>query len=189
MEDERYIAAHVAAFSADRGRVLISNRSTGRPDLLSDQLFGILKRADSFDSIDSHIRKLFAAGWEDDGSGFIESAFRELISRGHLISESGFRVSVMGKSMEQEAPPPVTSIGVPTRDRVPQLQRCLESWIKNNEKYDRHPAYVVLDGSQDENQLKIQEMLARFAARENDIIRRKERKGAFHRRAGPCGTR
>jgi hypothetical protein len=164
MEDERYLAAHVAAYPADRGNILVFNQNTGRPELLSDQLFGILRRADRFDSLAGHVRRIFASGWEDDGSGFVESAFRELVARGLLISESAFRASLL-KDGGQEAPPPVSSIGVPTRDRVPQLQRCLGSWIQNNEKYDRHPSYIILDGSRDENQLKIQEMLAPFAAK------------------------
>ncbi len=165
MADERYIAAHVEAHPADRGRVLVSNRSTGRPDVLSDQLFGILRRADRFDSLAGHAKRIFASGWEDDGTGFVEAAFRELAARGLLVSESAFRASVLEKAVSQEAPPPVSSVSVPTRDRVPQLQRCLGSWIQNNEKYDRHPSYIILDGSRDENQLKIRDMLKPFAAK------------------------
>ena len=66
MADERYIAAHVTAYPADKGNVLISNRSTGRSGLLSEQLFGVLRQADRFDTLAGHARRLLAAGWEDD---------------------------------------------------------------------------------------------------------------------------
>ena len=71
MGDERYIAAHVTAYPAAKGYVLISNRSTGRSGLLSEQLFGVLRQADRFDTVAGHAGRLLAAGWEDDGSGFI----------------------------------------------------------------------------------------------------------------------
>jgi hypothetical protein len=164
MEDERYIAAHVAAYPADTGNVLAFNRSTDRPEALSDQLFGILRRADRFDTIDGHIGRLFASGWEDDGSGFIESAFRELVSRGLLVSESTFRTSLLRAADGPQTPPPITAVGLPTRDRIPQVQRCLKSWIENNQRFDRHPSYFVFDDSRDDIHGELEKALAPLAA-------------------------
>jgi hypothetical protein len=62
MVDEQYITAHATAYPAEKGHILISNRNTGRPDLLSEQLFGILIQADRFDTIAGHTRRLFASG-------------------------------------------------------------------------------------------------------------------------------
>ncbi|MGD0724596.1 MAG: hypothetical protein ABSB63_03450 [Spirochaetia bacterium] len=166
MVDEQYIAAHVTAYPADKGHVLISNRNTGRPDLLSEQLFGILRQADRFDTIAGHTKRLFAAGWEDDGSGFIESAFRELITHGLLVPKSVFRSSLFEKTSEQGPPPPITSLIVTTRDRIPQLRRCLASYIERNDTFDRRPEYIVLDDSrQREQAVKMAEILIPLAAR------------------------
>ena len=49
---------------------------------------GLVRRADHFDTITGHVKKILAAGWEDDGSGFVESSFRGLIARGLMISKS-----------------------------------------------------------------------------------------------------
>jgi len=163
MENERYVAAEVAAYPADRGHVLIYSRSAGRAELLSDQLFGILRRADRFDTIGGHIRRLFDSGWEDDGSGFVKSAFQELVKRGLLVSESLFRASLSSKTAAKEAPPSITSVGIPTRDRLPQVQRCLKSWIENNKRFDRRPSYFVVDDSRKNNNGALEKVLASFA--------------------------
>ena len=165
MVDERYIAAHFAAYPADKGRVLVSNRSTGRTDLLSEQLFGILREGDRFATVADHTKKLFAAGWENDGSGFMQSAFQELVARGLLVSKSSFMASLLGKANTREEPPRVSSVIIPTRDRIPQLQRCLGSWIASNQKHDRHPEYIILDDSRRKHQdTNLREILAPFTA-------------------------
>ena len=165
MVDEQYIAAYLAAYPAHQGRVLVSNRSTGRPDLLSEQLFGILRQADRFATIAGHMKKLFTAGWEDDGSGFIQSAFQELIARRLLVPKGSFQASLLEKADSREAPPRVSSVIIPTRNRIPQLQRCLGSWIASNQKHDRHPEYIVLDDSRRKNQdANLQEILTPFTA-------------------------
>ena len=165
MADEQYMAAHVIAYPADKGRVLISNRSTGRSGLLSEQVFGVLRQADRFDTLAGHARRLLAAGWEDDGSGFIESAYRELLSQGLLISARAFHSSLFEKTGEQAAPPPISSLIVTTRDRTTPLQQCLASYIENNEKHGRRPEYIALDDSRNKDQgAKLKAALAPLAA-------------------------
>jgi hypothetical protein len=152
MADDQYIAAHVTAYPAAKGHVLVSNRSTSRSGVLSDQLFGILRQVDRFDTIAGHEKRLLALGWEDDGSGFIESAFQELISQGLLVSTRAFHSALFEKTGELEAPPPISSLVVTTRDRITQLQQCLTSYIENNEKHGRRPDYIVLDDSHNKDQ-------------------------------------
>jgi hypothetical protein len=165
MADEQYIAAHVAAYPADKGRVLVSHRGTGRPDILRDQLFDILRHADRFDTLRGHEKRLFASGWEDDGSGFVKSALQELVSRGFLVSKSTFLASLHEETGTPVAPPRVTSVLIPTRDRLPQLQRCLASLIETSRRHDRHPDYVVVDDSRQKGQAEqLGEILAQFAA-------------------------
>ncbi len=165
MVDEQYIAANWAAYPADKGRVFVSNRSTGRPDLLSEQLFGILRQADHFTTIAGLAKKLLAAGWEDDGSGFIQSAFRELVSRKLLVPKGSFLASLVETADRQDAPPSVSAVVIPTRDRIPQLQRCLGSWIASNTTHERRPEYIILDDSRRKNQdTNLREILAPFTA-------------------------
>ncbi len=152
MVDEQYIAADVAAYPADRGTVLVSNQGTGRAEILDEQIFGILRQADQFDTLAGHLRKLSAAGWEDDGSGFIESAFQDLIARGLMLSKSAFLEGVLENAKGKETPPPVKSVAITTRDRLPQLQRCLGGFIQNNENHGRQVNYLVVDDSRMEKQ-------------------------------------
>ena len=165
MGDERYIAAHVTAYPAAKGYVLISNRSTGRSGLLSEQLFGVLRQADRFDTVAGHAGRLLAAGWEDDGSGFIESAYQELISQGLLMLERAFHSSLFEKTSGQAAPPSISSLIITTRDRITHVQQCLASYIENNEKHGRRPDYIVLDDSRSKDQgAKLRAALAPLAA-------------------------
>lgn len=150
--DEQYIAAHLALHPADRGRVFAVHRSTGRTDLLTEEEFGILRRADRFGTIAGHVRRIFDEGWEDDGSGSIESSFQGLIARGLMVSKSAFQASLRERTDIPETLRPVTSVMIPTRDRIPQLRRCLGSMIETNERHGRRPDYVVLDDSRENGQ-------------------------------------
>jgi hypothetical protein len=172
MAAEQYIAAYVAAYPADRGRVLVSHRRTGRSDILQHQLFDILRHADRFDSVPGHMKRLLTAGWEDDGSGFIESSFQGLIARGLMVSKSAFQASLFENTDISETPPPVSSVMIPTRDRIPQLRRCLGSLIETNEKHGRRPDYVVLDDSRENVQgARLDEMLRPLAVGGTRIFR------------------
>jgi hypothetical protein len=178
--DEQFISAHVSAYPADTGHVFVFNRNTGHSDVLQAQLFGILRQADHFDTIAGHERKLLSAGWEDDRSGFIESAHRELIARGLLVSKSAFQKCLNEKGGKVESPPPVTSIVIPTRDRISELQRCAGGFIENAQKYGRKVDFLVIDDSRSENQgAKVRPVLTPFAARARLSYAGKEEKLAF----------
>jgi len=43
--------------------------------------------------------------------------------------------------------PAITSVGVVTRNRLPELVACLESYIENCRRHDRNPEFVVTDDS------------------------------------------
>jgi hypothetical protein len=165
MSKEEFIAASITAHPADKGRVLVSSRGTGSSVILPQELFSILRQADRFDTIAGHTKRLLAAGWEDDGSGLISSAYQELIARGLMVPKSPFLTSLLKKGREPEAPPPVTSLVVTTRDRVPQLQRCLGGFIENNQKHGRNVDYLVIDDSRNQNQtVRIEGVLSPFVS-------------------------
>jgi len=152
MVDEQFIAASVAAYPADRGRVFVFNRGTGQSDVLEMPLFDILRLADRFNTLSGHVRRLLATGWEDDGSGFLESAYRELVDRGLLVPKSALHKCILDKGGGSPSPPPVTSLVIPTRDRIPQLQRCVGGFLENIEKQGHKMDYLVFDDSRKEGQ-------------------------------------
>src|SRR5262249_53767664 len=45
-------------------------------------------------------------------------------------------------------PPPVAVLGVPTRNRVRSLARCLGSYLENGRRHGRKTEYVVIDDSE-----------------------------------------
>ena len=69
-----------------------------------------------------------------------------------MVPKSAFLRGLLELGGEREAPPPITSVIVTTRDRIPQLQRCLCGFIENIEKHGRGVNYVVIDGSKSEPQ-------------------------------------
>jgi hypothetical protein len=165
MADEQFICVPLSAYPANEGHIFVINQNAGLSNVLEAPVFAILKQADHFDTIAGHARKLLAAGWEDDGSGFMASAYRELVSRGLLVPKSACDGCLSEKSGKSESPPPVTSLVIPTRERLPELQRCLSGFIENNEKHGHGVGYLVIDDSRSKGQgVKIRSMLALFAS-------------------------
>jgi hypothetical protein len=69
-----------------------------------------------------------------------------------MISKSAFMKRLLEEGGQREAPPPVTALAVTTRDRIPQLQRCLAGFIEASEKHGRRMDYLVVDDSRNEKQ-------------------------------------
>src|SRR5262249_36580515 len=72
----------------------------------------------------------------------------------HAMAQSGLltsRADLMGYFRPRVDPlspaRPIAVFGVPTRDRVQSLARCLRSYLEYDRHYGRTTEYVVIDGS------------------------------------------
>jgi hypothetical protein len=69
-------------------------------------------------------------------------------------------------------PERIDVVGIITRDRVPGMVACLESYVQNCRRFGRHPEFVVLDDSRDANvQAEARWALERMAWQTNAAIR------------------
>lgn len=77
-----------------------------------------------------------------DGGAELPTDARLLISE-HELLERCRKVKACA-----EPPPPITTVGVVTRDRPESLQRCLQSYMENVNAYGRTSSFVVMDDSE-----------------------------------------
>jgi hypothetical protein len=95
-----------------------------------------------FATLDQHAAAIAAQG------GGSRAAVREdlagLVQAG-LLAPAGALVTRLGRTDPEPAPPPVATLGIPTKERVPELCAALESYIANARAHGRTLAYVVGD--------------------------------------------
>jgi len=70
-----------------------------------------------------------------------------LAAAGLLVSSADLEARARPRS--DAAPPPITTVGVPTRDRPDCLRRCLESHLEAARRRGRKVDWIVVDGSAD----------------------------------------
>jgi hypothetical protein len=75
----------------------------------------------------------------------INSHLADFARSGLLISESDFLAACRSTN---DAPLGITTVGVITRNRTENMDRCLRSYIENCKKYGRTDDFVVMDDSQ-----------------------------------------
>jgi hypothetical protein len=70
-----------------------------------------------------------------------------LVEGGFLLSAHRL-LSLCRRSTDPPAPP-ITTLGIPTRNRTQSLERCLRSYLDNAQRHDRRLACVIVDDSDD----------------------------------------
>jgi hypothetical protein len=145
--EQEYIAATTEFLPVgSRGELVRAYRSKGY-QLLPDSLAMILKVAGRFRTLTGHRKALLEAGWQDDGSGFMEAALRELVKRGLLYARQDFLKTIESSATRSETPPRIGSLGWITRDRPSLLKKSLESYIRNPYIREKQVDFQVFDGS------------------------------------------
>jgi hypothetical protein len=149
-DEEAYISSKCRLFPTGEDSFLAYNFLSHSCQVISRNLLNILRITDHFRTVEGHKKSLIEAGWQDDGSGYIENSITELAKRGLLVARTSF-LSHLHKPSSTDHPPPITSIVWPTRDRNQLLERGMKSYIENNRQYSRDTRFVVLDDSRSEN--------------------------------------
>lgn len=163
-DEEAYISSKCRLFPTGEDSFLAYNFLSHSCQVISRNLLNILRITDHFRTVGGHKKSLIEAGWQDDGSGYIEDSITELAKRGLLVTRTSF-LSHLHKTSSTDHPPRITSIVWPTRDRNQLLQRGMNSYIENNRQYSLDTRFVVLDDSRSENTSKnLQQLLASLRA-------------------------
>lgn len=91
---------------------------------------------------------------QENEIGPVRERLRSFVEEGWLTSEQELLDEVIAICQEQtreEEVSPITSVGIPTRNRPDCLKRALTSYIANFKKYGRSPRILVADNSEDED--------------------------------------
>lgn len=161
-------------------------RDTGAAGFYRADVLRVLANCRELRTIEEHVQQYLAG----TGSGPQAAALRrELIrlhAEGFLVGADALRSGPDSGS----ALPPISTIVVPTRDRVPLLRRMITGYAENCARYGRRARFVVADDSPDQaTQADCQAMLGQLALHIGADIRYAglERKSAFISRLARIG--
>ena len=160
---EEYIGVTETLLPGGGEEVWAADPASGRFQALPAVLAAILQHAGRFRTLAGHRQALLQAGWQYDGSGYLEGAFRGLIERGLLRAKSELLAAAAAAAPTEAAPPPITSVAWVTRDRRESLLRGVESFAANVREHNREAELAVYDDSADADERRLtREALARL---------------------------
>src|SRR5215831_7602585 len=113
----------------------------------------LLEQCRTFKTLDEHalqIGRIFARREGEAKAPTVDSIREHLASlanSGMLLSEK--RILAACSRGSYAAPPKIGSVGVITRNRTQNLERCLRSYLDNCRHYGRTNDFVVMDDSED----------------------------------------
>ena len=170
VDEEAFISTKCKFFTVGEDSFLAYNYLSRSCQIIPQYLLRILKFTDHFRTVEDHKKALLELGWQDDGSGYIDSSIMELAERGLLTSRKAL-LSHLQKQISGANPPPITSIIWPTRDRNNDLERGLQSYIDNNRRHSREVQYIILDDSRSEDtSIDLQNILSSFGTTDIPIL-------------------
>lgn len=153
-DNERYCAIEVINLPAGDGRSFVYSVSDRSAQFLAADMAVLLKKCRTFRTLEAHaeiVATVLELSPNKIEGVYLKSAemqFSELIERGLLISERELYERCRQAEQSQSIPPPISKIGVVTRDRPDSLRRCLESYVENAQTYGREIDFVVADDSE-----------------------------------------
>jgi hypothetical protein len=115
--------------------------------LVGAERLRVLLSCQGFATLDQHAARIAAQG--GGAPAAIRAELAELARAGLLVSAAELLQRLAGEGPE-EAPARVAAMGIPTRDRVPELREALASYVDNALAHDRELEYVVADDATSE---------------------------------------
>jgi len=146
---EQYCAASTDVLPARGEESWIYNPARRQLMRVPEHLAGLLPHLSLFRSFEEHKTALRQAGWQEDGSGFLEVILRELVEKGLLRSRSSFLANLQSVGGSCDSPPGITSAGWVTCNRRALLQESLQGFSRSFLAAGRRIELKVFDDSQD----------------------------------------
>jgi hypothetical protein len=130
---------------------------TGAVRTMHAGAFGMLQGCRSFAPLEEHARRLCAEfKVPPDQSVRVGEQLAALAAAGLLVSHrqllDRLRQAAPDAQTATAGPTPITTLGIPTRNRLPTLQRCLASVVAGIRRGPESPAVVLVDDSGQEEQ-------------------------------------
>jgi hypothetical protein len=127
---------------AGSGVEVVYARSSRSAHLLGASLLRVLVACEGFATLDQHAARI-AAG-EGRPPREVRAELAELAREGLLLS-AGEAVQRATAGGADAGPTRIAVLGIPTRDRVPELRAALDSYVGNAVAHGRTPEYMVAD--------------------------------------------
>ena len=147
--DEQYCASSLDVLPARGEEAWVQDPARRQVLRLPEHLARLLPHLSSFRSLPEHRAALRQAGWQEDGSGFLDVVLRELVQKGLLRSRGSFLAGLQAAGGSLESPPGITSVGWVTCNRRSLLQESLQGFTRNFLAAGRQPELKVFDDSRD----------------------------------------
>ncbi len=143
---EEFRALGLHTFTLGEGRELVFAEPSGKSKLLSTMEVDLLVACTSFRTLEGHAREICrGAELPPDQVPPILFQLAQFARTGLLVTRRQVLDLVRGSGDAGPVPPPVSALGVVTRERPESLERCLESYIGNAKMHGRSCEFTVMD--------------------------------------------
>ncbi|RTL43705.1 MAG: hypothetical protein EKK48_08140 [Candidatus Melainabacteria bacterium] len=129
---------------------------TNDTQLVSNLHMQLVERCQAFATLDQHaVRLCNELGFGPLHVAATKAILNQLGETGLLLSDQEMRrrlahASVSNDDSEPAPVPLISSVGIPTRDRPNELERCIRSYAQCCKSFDRKMKFVVADQSTEE---------------------------------------
>lgn len=144
--------ADVAVYPAGETRALVQARSTGATSLLHATYAELLAQCREFKTLDEHLyafyqrKQLNGTQMSAEVVQGLRCKLQQLARSGYLIPRS--HIHGLFEEADASVPPSrITSLGIPTCDRVDTLQGSITSYLENCQRFGRSLEFIVVDDS------------------------------------------
>ncbi len=143
-------------FPVGDNRELVYSPLTRSTHILTATQVRILRECRVFETLENQAAQMCAKlNFPPDRVSAIRQQLGELADAGLLVSHEDLTRQCTRYAVEEDAPPKITSVGIPTRNRPEGLKRCLESYAECAKLYGRDDLkFVVVDQSDETRTLK-----------------------------------
>jgi hypothetical protein len=142
--DAEYRVADLEVLSAGADLMLVHSRDSGAAGYYRPEVVELLTSLRSFGTLDAHLRN-YLADHPGLPAGPVQRELVQLHRAGFLTRRD--EVLADADAAAASSPAPITTLGIPTRDRIELLHRALGSYAENCARHGRQVSFVVVDDS------------------------------------------
>lgn len=149
LREQEYRLADIAIYPVGEKRALVHSKETDAACFLHQTYIDLLKQCREFNTLDEHLATFCQKRQVADERTRLglRSKLQQLAQRGYLISREQV-FALFQERDEPTVPPCITSICIPTCNRVETLQRGMISYLEHCQRFGRTQEFVVADDSQ-----------------------------------------
>lgn len=147
LQAQEFRLADVSIYPAGEKQTLVHTRETGAACFLHNTYVDLLKGCRTFQSLDAHLAAFCQDRQVDERARQgLRSKLEHLARDGYLVSRDQV-LALFQQADESPAPPQITTLGIPTCNRVQALQRGLTCYIEHSQRFGRTLNVAVMDDS------------------------------------------